>query len=254
MSARYCASLVSRFKIPGQMKAFDVLARATTFPVSVSSAARAARNDAPVHHWLVSKHVVAPFIYRDSYYREQAEWLKFVEPEHVKVTVELRGDTGELVWEGAAESEVIYDKDLDLAAVHLTHDASEALAQTLAIEAVELVSAEDALAHDDALVCGGHVLDGVAADDPACAPRPLAVPARFVGVGSGGSTRHFLLTEEALTMGMCGGPVLRKSDARCAGIVEGAVNDESSELHIGAFIGHVRLAKFVAEIEEQWDA
>lgn len=253
-SSRYCASIVSRFMIPGQMAAFDVLARASTFPVSASSAAHASRNDAPEHHWVTSKHVVAPFFYRDSFYREQAEWLRFVEPEHVKVTVELRSDVGELMWEGEAESEVVYDENLDLAAVHLTRRASDALATTLALDPLELVSANDSgpLARDDALVCGGHVLDGVAADDPECSPRPLALPARFVGVGSGEGTRHFLMTEEALTMGMCGGPVLRKSDARCAGMIEGAVNDESSELHIGAFIGHDKLASFVAEIEAQW--
>ena len=77
-SSRYCASIVSRFMIPGQMAAFDVLARASTFPVSASSAAHASRNDAPEHHWVTSKHVVAPFFYRDSFYREQAEWLRFV--------------------------------------------------------------------------------------------------------------------------------------------------------------------------------
>ena len=255
--ARYCAAVTSHFRLPEQgMETFEVLARATAFPVRFK-AGPAAR---PSLHWLVSKHVVAPFEYTHSYYAAEAEWLSFVEPKHIKVTLEFRDDeTGAVVWEGDCDGAVRCHEQLDVASVYLNNDAEAALEslanETVSIEPLELVDKGDdetALGFDDALVLGGHVLDGIAADDPTVSPRPIALPARFVGTGSDGA-RHFVRTEEPLTMGICGGPVLAKTSALCVGMVEGMIQDETSELNVGAFIGRRDLAEFLTSVETQWE-
>ena len=209
MASKRAALAVSAwFRLPSHMDTHEVLSRGSGFFV---------KNDAqPL--LVASGHVVAPWRF-PHYFGE--EWISHVGPEQCRYFVEARDGSGGIAH--AAEARVVaHHRTLDTAALALV-DATEA--DALRAAALDLVP--DAVhAAGDGVEIVGHVVeedifsDDLDDDEDARLMVPRSVESVFVRRLQ---TQHFAKNAgEPITMGMCGGPVLRK-DGSCVGVVEGVV-------------------------------
>jgi hypothetical protein len=234
------------------MERYEVLSRASTFPVRM----RRPNASGNSLHFVTSAHVVAPWRYR-KYYPD--EWLDFVDERSTAYTLHLRDGAGETLpsCEHALKRRVFLHPTLDLAVVHL-EDEKLALdsmqAEGMQLEPLELATAPlssssaNQLSRDQ-LAFFGHVL---VEDDQGGAPgaseymllrkhgqdelvdrekdSSLQVPAEVKGSLSHIShsldgtcvVQAFAATESLLVMGMCGGPVIG-AQHQCVGVLEGIV-------------------------------
>jgi hypothetical protein len=237
------------------MERYEILSRASTFPVRVRRQ-HACENSL---HFVTSAHVVAPWRYR-KYYPD--EWLDFVDERSTAYTLHLRDGDGNTLpsCEHAFKRRVFLHPTLDLAVVHL-EDEQMALNSMqdvgMQLEPLELapapLSAADAdqLGRDQ-LAFFGHVLveEGGGApgntdfmvmrtkgrdelvdreqDSSRQVPEEVKGSLSHLSQSLDGETtiQAFAATESLLVMGMCGGPVIinpEGSQHLCVGVLEGIV-------------------------------
>jgi len=236
------------------MTQYDILSRASAFAIDITSIAKEANVTRPsekqfpetdeeiistvgFHPIVTSLHVVRPFLF-PRYYPE--EWLQFVRPENIRVTLEFRdNETGELKHEFPLLPKVFAHPTRDVALLFADLDAiSEAKEQDIdvvgaveriayledAVDKHQLVDVDNTIGKK--LVCCGHFLNENP-DSESCKPQPGIVV---------GEVAHTLDdpdmilagTELILQAGMCGGPVVDE-EGNCVGMVEGVVQNAPAD-------------------------
>jgi len=224
------------------MPNFEVLSRAsaTIFKPPVSSkrwqspVTRADKRRALI---VSSLHVAYPFLFPQYY---DQEWLKLVEPKHVKFSLELRNEKA-----GTPErritfipSQTLMHASRDLIAFETELDDSET-DDVLMLDLDQICTYRER----EQILCLGHRVceseldDDDSSYDTDAVMYPQTVPGETVtrmSVNQRKRDSHeshfesiqqvFAMTEKTLEMGMCGGPVLAKSDKKPLGIIEGIVH------------------------------
>ena len=177
-------------------------------------------------HIVTASHVVAPWRF-PKYYPD--DWLRYVNENHTKYTVEVRDEDGFLTTESELLSASYHHSSRDLAVLHLDEE-DEALEifeyeniESLELLARELIEGEELQfhGHDVAIPSAitadtngdngdnsAHNTDNSIEDNRH--PKPLLIHGTFFS-----KTPHqfFARTSPVLTYGMCGGPVTAKSSS-----------------------------------------
>ena len=211
------------------MKQYDVLSRGSCFAVKTSSST--------TNTFLFSAHVAAPYQFPHLYPHAQ-DWLEFVEPKHVKVFVEIWDDDD--VQQFEIES-IRKHASRDVACGSLCDEFTNyefnpmTLVPDMKIEPFQDIVAE-----------GHNIIDNEGI------PERLDVCGR-----SFFRTDHqvFLSTDHALPHGMCGGPVVSKSDENpiLLGLMEGSIPIGTISEDTHGEIGHLLHDKHGAVCVESHD-
>ena len=255
-SPRLFGAVCARFMLPEQgMTHYDVLSRASALSLDLQSIARKANaslqpeeqlpdDDVRLmslvgyHPIVTSLHVVRPFLF-PKYYPE--EWLQFIRPENIRVTLEFRdNDTGELVEEFPLLPQVVAHPTRDLALMVADLDAitgrqQEHIDMAAGLERLEFLEAVEKFSFVEAQECkrgdrllfGGHLLNTEPHEDD-CLPQPSIITGEVVSVLPQPTDIVLASTEFVLQPGMCGGPCINK-DGLCVGMIEGVVQNSGAE-------------------------
>jgi hypothetical protein len=199
---RFSAALTSWFRIQEQgMLDFEVLSRA-------SAVVTKSLNNQRVQI-ITSQHVTHPFLWRKYYPKDQFEWLDFVKKEHLKFKLEIRNENGELHRSLQLNQHAIHP-NLDLSVLHFEDESEFSEFQDICLKL-----------HDQPPQIAQNVFfSGLEFNKEAFIPRYVNGRVTFVDK----SGRAYAMTDELVTQGMCGGPVLLNEEY-CAGMLEGLVSN-----------------------------
>ncbi len=195
------------------MTTWDILSRASAFPLEVD------KSEDRKQYFVGPKHSLRP-MFTPKAYPEAWEWLQFVEPKHIRGFLELRREDGNIYMSKEFDPEVYSHPERDFSIFSIEkEEIEECNTKHVDIPSQEIVLQNIKNWKEPQMLCMGHDLNMVPADDFNCAPAPAAVRGY---VSSIVDERVLLETEHVLTMGMCGGPVY-KSDHSLLGMIEGIV-------------------------------
>ncbi|KAK8803849.1 hypothetical protein WA158_001543 [Blastocystis sp. Blastoise] len=241
-------SCTSWFRVPELgMEKFEVLSRGSTFAV------KADKNWETNYHFFAPFHVTAPYLFPGYYPTDKYPWLQAIHENHVIFTIELRDMmNGQIIKRLGADNRLYSHPSKDVCVIHLNKEGqalSELKEMGISINPLELSKQP---------VQKGEKYDEEKQEDVSIL-LPRKVPGQLLAASN---HRIFAKTEENLTQGMCGGPVV-DSRGLCRGITEGIVSSMEDGLTVkdpflqkklencGVFIESTELIPFIEDIEKQ---
>ena len=213
-------SITSHFLHPDfGMKDFEVLSRASAFPVRRNS-----NNKSTKFHFLTSKHVTHPFNF-PSYYGDK-EFVQHLSEEHVKFSIEVRNIEGDIVYSYECRPRSFPHPTRDFAVVHLENE--ESFQKELKNSISDIILMEKQPVQNEKLIFDGHFLSKhmtISKNQDENFLYPKTVHGELLARSD---LQVFAKTSEMLELGMCGCPVLsaqadENGAERCYGVVEGIV-------------------------------
>lgn len=242
--SKVALSLSSWFCVPEQgMKDFEILNRASAFIVP-------AKSSTSKLHVLTASHAVAPWRW-PKYYPE--EWLKYINEDHTYYTLELRTEEGIFITQNDCLTRSFHHSNRDLACLHFEDD-NRVLEFLNAMNFETLNLEKDMINKNDVLSFHGHeVIGEVSNEFDERKPYPYNCQGVFINRTK---LQSFARTPEPLTLGMCGGPVLNKSN-KVVGLLEGIVpvDHPSADLRgLAVFVENNTISQFVNDVENKLES